>query len=115
MQIINKGILGAAVSIGIHLAAASRFFFIAGLLPLFPAFALLAHWSVGSARSTADLKLCIIFTMLSLLPYLVYLLSMLYCIDHYTLGRSLMISSLLWLVAAALLIIAWQQFGPGAV
>ncbi len=50
LQLVNKGALGTIVSIGIHLAAQARFFFMAGLLPLFPAFALSAHYSVGVGR-----------------------------------------------------------------
>ncbi len=111
MQLVNKGLLGAIVSIGIHIAAKSRFFFIAGLLPLFPAFALIAHWSVGQERGLSDLRVCIIFTMLSLIPYAAYLISMLVCIERYSLGRSLMLSSIIWLVFAAALIIAWQLYG----
>jgi len=111
MLVIGKGALGAAISIAIGVAAKSRYFFIAGLLPLFPAFALIAHWSVGQERGIAGLKTCIVFTILALIPYLAYLTSLLLCIDHHPIGRSLLIASGVWLVTAIVLVIGWQVCG----
>ena len=52
----------------------SRHFFIAGLVPLFPTFALIAHAMVGSERGPAALRQTALFGLCALLPYAVYLL-----------------------------------------
>jgi membrane protein GlpM len=45
----------------IGLLARTRNYAIAGLLPLFPTFALMTHYMVGSECGTADLKSTIVF------------------------------------------------------
>ena len=46
-----KALLGAAVVIIINLAAHMKNYYLAGLVPLFPTFALIAHYIVGSERT----------------------------------------------------------------
>jgi hypothetical protein len=55
------------------LALAKTRNYIAGLVPLFPTFALIAHYIVGKGRSVDDLKTTILFGMWSIIPYFVYL------------------------------------------
>jgi membrane protein GlpM len=59
----------------VALLSRSRSFFIAGLVPLFPTFALIAHYIVGTERSGADLRTTALFGLWSLIPYAVYLFS----------------------------------------
>ncbi len=51
---------------------------IAGLVPLFPTFALIAHYIVASERGIEALRATIVFGMWSILPYFIYLLSLWY-------------------------------------
>jgi uncharacterized membrane protein (GlpM family) len=53
--------------------AKTKNYYIAGLVPLFPTFALIAHYIVGKGRSVDDLKTTIVFGMWSIIPYFVYL------------------------------------------
>lgn len=48
MGILVKALIGALVVVLIGLLAKSRSYYIAGLVPLFPTFALIAHYIVGS-------------------------------------------------------------------
>lgn len=56
MGILVKALIGALVVVLIGLLAKTRNYYIAGLVPLFPTFALIAHYIVGSERSIAALK-----------------------------------------------------------
>ncbi len=56
-----KSLLGALAVLLIALLSRSKSFFIAGLVPLFPTFALIAHAIVGSERGGADLRTTAIF------------------------------------------------------
>src|SRR6478735_3877004 len=56
LSLVLKCVLGAAVVLVIALLSRTRSFYIAGLVPLFPTFALIAHAIVGSERSPADLR-----------------------------------------------------------
>jgi membrane protein GlpM len=59
-----KALLGAAVVIIINLLAAHmKNYYLAGLVPLFPTFALIAHYIVGSERTHDELKNTVLFSL----------------------------------------------------
>ena len=69
MQLFIKALIGAAVVVLIQLLTRSKNYYIAGLVPLFPTFALISHYMVGSQRTMPALKNTIIFSMFSLIPF----------------------------------------------
>ncbi|WP_168403168.1 GlpM family protein, partial [Erwinia amylovora] len=78
MGLLFKAVLGAAVVVLIAILSKTRHYYLAGLIPLFPTFALLAHFIVASERGTEALRTTIIFGMWAILPYFFYLLSLWY-------------------------------------
>jgi membrane protein GlpM len=73
ISLFLKCLLGALAVLLIALLSRSRSFVIAGLVPLFPTFALIAHYIVGSERNAADLRATALFGLWSLIPYATYL------------------------------------------
>ena len=108
MQLFIKALIGAAVVVVIQLLSGSKNFYIAGLVPLFPTFAIISHYIVGSQRNTADLKITIVFSMLSLIPYFIYLLALYFLVDYLRLPFALGIAALCWGIAAGILIFLWN-------
>ena len=108
MDLFVKAFFGAAIVVLIQVLARTRNAYIAGLVPLFPTFALIAHYLVGTQRGTPELKQTIKFGMWSLVPYFVYLLVLYLLVDRLTLSLSLAIAVVCWLFTAALLIAAWN-------
>ncbi|AEV27812.1 LOW QUALITY PROTEIN: putative membrane protein required for alginate biosynthesis [Azospira oryzae PS] len=105
-----KSLLGALAVLLIALLSRSKSFFIAGLVPLFPTFALIAHAIVGSER--ADLRTTAIFGLWSLLPYGVYLLVVAWLSLRCSLGLTLASATAAWLGSAGLLLLAWSRLFP---
>lgn len=105
-----KCTLGAAAVLIISLLSRSRNFYIAGLVPLFPTFALIAHYIVGSTRSAEDLRATALFGLVSLIPYALYLLAVYLLCTRMTLGWTLSLATLVWLIAAGIQLIVWQRF-----
>lgn len=103
-----KCTLGAAAVLVISLLSQTRNFYIAGLVPLFPTFALIAHYIVGSQRSAADLQQTALFGLFSLIPYALYLLCVYLFAARLSLTSTLGLATAVWLVAAALLLAVWQ-------
>ncbi|MDU6411865.1 MAG: GlpM family protein, partial [Yersiniaceae bacterium] len=56
MGLFLKAAIGALVVVLIGLLSKSKHYYIAGLVPLFPTFALIAHYIVGSERSIEALR-----------------------------------------------------------
>ena len=77
MGLVIKATLGALVVLLIGVLAKTKNYYIAGLIPLFPTFALIAHYIVASERGI-ELRATIVFGMRSIIPYFIYLLSLWY-------------------------------------
>jgi membrane protein GlpM len=112
LSLFLKSLLGALAVLLIALLSRSKSFFIAGLVPLFPTFALIAHYIVGSERSAADLRTTALFGLFSLLPYAIYLLAVFILAERLSLNRTLLAATAAWLVAAAILLGAWTKLHP---
>lgn len=104
-----KAALGAGVVILLAILSKTRNYYIAGLVPLFPTFALIAHYIVGKGRSIEDLKTTIVFGMWSIIPYFVYLLTLYVLVERMRLEASLALATLAWLIAATLLVTVWVR------
>lgn len=80
-----KALIGAAVVVLLAVLSKTRNYYIAGLVPLFPTFALIAHYIVGKGRSLDDLKTTIVFGMWSIIPYFVYLAALYLLVERFRL------------------------------
>ncbi|AMN68057.1 GlpM family protein [Psychrobacter sp. P11G5] len=109
MMIWLKMLVGALVVLLIQMFAQSRFFYLAALAPLFPTFTLISHFLVGTQRSAADFKIALIFSMLGVIPHLIYTLIVFFSFSHIGLYKALLLGVAGWLIAAAILIFAWQH------
>ncbi len=109
MDLIFKAMLGAAVVVILAMLAKTKNYYIAGLVPLFPTFALIAHYIVGKGRSIDDLKTTIVFGMWSIIPYFVYLATLYVMVDRMRLEASLAVAALAWLMAATVLVSVWVR------
>nr|WP_189664080.1 MULTISPECIES: GlpM family protein [unclassified Pseudomonas] len=106
---IFKALLGAAVVVMIAALSKTKNYYIAGLVPLFPTFALIAHYIVGKGRSIDDLKTTIVFGMWSIIPYFVYLATLYVMVDRMRLEASLAVAAVAWLMAATVLVTVWVR------
>lgn len=110
MNLLLKALLGAAVVLLIGLLSKTRNYYLVGLLPLFPTFALIAHYIVGSERGVEALRTTILFGIWAAIPYLVYLVSLYFFIGPLRLPYALLSSVICWSVAAWLLVLFWRRW-----
>ena len=109
MDLILKAALGAGVVIILAMLAKTKNYYIAGLVPLFPTFALIAHYIVGKGRTLDDRKTTIVFGMWSIIPYFVYLAALYLLVDRLRLEASLALAAVAWLIAATVLVSVWVR------
>ncbi len=108
-ELLVKALVGAVMVVVIQLLAQTERYYIAGLAPLFPTFALISHYIVGSEKTSNELKSTILFSMFSLIPYLCYLLVLYFLVDRCRLTVSLLGGTLAWFGAAVGLILIWNR------
>ncbi|POP47163.1 hypothetical protein CHU32_04280 [Superficieibacter electus] len=110
MGLLIKAMLGALVVVLIGLLAKTKNYYIAGLVPLFPTFALIAHYIVANERGTEALRTTIVFGMWSIIPYFLYLLTLWFFTGVMRLPLALGWAVLCWSLSAWLLILVWSRF-----
>jgi membrane protein GlpM len=109
MSLLLKCLLGALAVLVIALLSRTKSFFIAGLVPLFPTFALIAHYIVGSERSASDLRTTALFGLWSLFPYAIYLFVVYWLSVRLTLLATLAWATVAWTVSAAGILLLWTR------
>ena len=110
-----KCLLGAVAVLIIALLSKTRSFYVAGLVPLFPTFALIAHYIIGTERSPADLRATALFGLWSIAPYAVYLLVVYWLSVRMSLPATLVLATLAWFAAAGVLLLTWAKVFPAGV
>lgn len=105
-----KCMLGAGVVLIISILSKSKAFYIAGLVPLFPTFALIAHVIVFQQKGAGALQKTALFGLWSLIPYAIYLIAVYVLATRMSMWSCLGLATLCWVVAAAGLIYGWQLF-----
>ncbi len=110
MGLVIKAALGALVVLLIGVLAKTKNYYIAGLIPLFPTFALIAHYIVATERGVEALRMTIVFGMWSIIPYFIYLFSLWYFTGFMRVGPALGGAVLCWCLSAWVLIFFWSRF-----
>lgn len=110
MGLLIKAAIGALVVVLIGILSRSRSYYIAGLVPLFPTFALIAHYIVATERNTAALRTTVLFGMWAIIPYFVYLLALWYFSVRMRVPLALGSAVLCWMLAAWILITLWSRW-----
>ena len=110
LALFLKCTLGAAVVLLISVLSKSKAFYIAGLVPLFPTFALIAHVIVSQQQGAEALRKTALFGLWSLIPYAFYLLMVYVLATKMSMWWCLGLATFCWIVAAAFLIYGWQMF-----
>ncbi|MDX8254028.1 GlpM family protein [Acinetobacter pittii] len=105
-----KCMLGAGVVLIISILSKSKAFYIAGLVPLFPTFALIAHVIVYQQKGAEALQKTALFGLWSLIPYAIYLVAVYVLATRMSMWSCLGVATLCWVIAAAGLIYGWQWF-----
>jgi len=108
VMLLLKAFLGALIVVLIDLVSRTRFYFVAGLVPLFPTFALVSHIVVAQ-RGSFFLKNTALFGVYSLLPYLAYLLSVYFLAGRLPLWVVLSFSVAVWGVFALTVFLAFNK------
>ena len=110
LSLFLKCVMGAAVVLLISILSKSKAFYIAGLVPLFPTFALIAHVIVSQEKGTEALKQTALFGMWSLIPYFIYLLMVYLLATRMSVVSCLSVATLCWVIAAAGLVYGWNHY-----
>ena len=102
-----KCMLGALVVLLISVLSKSKAFYIAGLVPLFPTFALIAHVIVFQQQGADALRRTALFGLWSLIPYAIYLIAVYLLATQMSVLSCLSLATLAWTIAAGILLYGW--------
>jgi membrane protein GlpM len=100
---------GAAISTLLGVLARQGHYFLIGLVPLFPTFAIIGHLLAANAANTVGLRVAATFGLYSLLPYGCYLLATIICLRYWSAYLSIIIGICAWFVVAFVLVYCWNR------
>ncbi|AIN64509.1 GlpM family protein [Providencia stuartii] len=110
LSLFLKCSLGALAVLIIALLSKSKTFYIAGLVPLFPTFALIAHVIIVQEQGALALRKTALFGIWSLIPYLLYLLTVYWLATKFSAWFCLGSATVVWCLLAAILIYLWRMY-----
>ncbi|TKI07649.1 GlpM family protein [Martelella alba] len=110
MSLLLKALVGAAVVCLIAVMSKTRNYYLAGLIPLFPTFALITHYIVGAERGIEALRTTIVFGLWAVIPYLFYLASLYLFVGTLRLPYALASAVVCWSLTAWILIVVWRRW-----
>lgn len=114
IDLLVKAVVGASFVVLISVLTKTRYYFLAGLLPLFPTFTLLSHYIVGTTNTPQEFRAVIVFGMLSLIPYFLYLATVYMMYNKTGLGKSMSAGLVVWSAASLILVFLWRSTMPSA-
>jgi uncharacterized membrane protein (GlpM family) len=104
-----KGAAGYLVVLLISFISQTESYYIAGLVPLFPLFGIIAQILVHKEQGIDSLRETVLFGMFSTFPYLIYLLAVFLLIDYLPFYVTLASGVALWAVVAWVQIKSWAR------
>ena len=107
MPLLIRITLWVLLILGISGISQTKYFYLAGLLPLFPTFTFIAHLAAAS-HGVHDLKYTALFGMFAIVPYFFYVLSVYLLADKVTPMWNFSISILIWCVFALIIFLVWN-------
>lgn len=102
------GVIGGVVAMSLAYLARLNLYFLMGLVPLFPAFALMAHTLLASGGNVAGLRMAAAFGLYSLIPYATYLSSIVFLSHVMPALAAIALGIVGWFGTATLLVMAWN-------
>lgn len=109
------GTIGALISVLVGVLSRFGAYYLMGLVPLFPSFALLAHILAATSGGTHGMRTAATFGLYSLVPYAGYLVAILLCSRTQSALVSIALAIAVWAILAISLVLAWrQQLLPGS-
>ena len=106
---LSKGLIGSILVLLLIYFSKTDNYYIAGLLPLFPTFGILAHIIVYKEKGLIALKETILFGIFSTIPYFLYLIGIYFTIIYFSFITSILIGLCLWIISAVILITSWGE------
>ena len=113
MSLLLKCLLGAVAVLLIALLSKSKSFFVAGLVPLFPTFALIAHYIVGTEQiggRSANHRA--VWPLVARSVRAIYLVAVYYLSTRLSLAPTLVLATVAWTVGAIVLLVDWSKAYP---
>ncbi len=101
-------VAGAAIATSLGVLARLNLYYLMGLVPLFPTFALMAHTIAATTGNEVGLRMAATFGLYSLIPYAAYLGSIVFLARAIAPVASIVIGLVAWFAAAFVLIWAWN-------
>ena len=105
---VMVAVIGATVATGLAVLARLNLYYLMGLVPLFPAFALIAHITAAASGATINMRTAAIFGLYALVPYASYLIAIVTLSHTWSAPIAIGLGLVAWFAIAFGLVAAWN-------
>jgi len=110
MILFIKSLIGAFIVVLVSIVSKTNNYVISGLIPLFPFFGLIAEIFVYKDQGIVGLKKMILFSMFSLIPYFVYLITIFILINKFDFKFIILIAIIMWFICSYAIFYIWHLY-----
>lgn len=100
--------IGAGVATSLAVLARLNLYYLMGLVPLFPAFALIAHVTAAASGETINMRIAAVFGLYALIPYACYLIAIIALSHTWSAPLAIGLGLVAWFAIAFGLVTAWN-------
>lgn len=100
--------IGALVATSLAVLARLNLYYLMGLVPLFPAFALIAHVTAATSGQAINMRIAAIFGLYALIPYACYLIAIITLSHTWSASMAIALGLVAWFAIAFGLVTAWN-------
>jgi len=108
MILFIKSLIGAFIVVLVSLISKTNNYVLSGLIPLFPFFGLISEIFVYKNQGINGLKNMLLFSMLSLIPYFLYLFVLYILIFKINFKFAIIISIIVWFFVSYVIFYFWN-------
>ncbi|MGH1539962.1 MAG: GlpM family protein [Arenicella sp.] len=109
LYLIYKCVMGALIMLVIHFLTKSNYYYITGLLALFPALSIPAYYFMYFEKGADAIQKTNLFGLLSLIAYVAFVLTIFFTVKKLGIVYSLLLSTGVWSIIAFALMVIWKR------
>lgn len=104
-EALIRFVAGGLLVLAVSLAARYGKSHVAGMLALFPVVTAISFYFMSKTVDTGELRKAVLSSTLAIPAVLAFLAALYFCLKHFSIGKSLIISILAWLAAALVILL----------
>ena len=108
MELLIKCCIAVIIMITVHYLSQTKYFYVSALILGCPALSILAYYFMDQEHGSGSVRSTILFALLSLIPFLIFLITLRTTLAYHVIDFSLGIAFIAWLSTSLFILWLWN-------